>query len=55
METTFLGPTARRSNHATEHEAMTLIEERVRTLGAEVSIVLRQQERLQVRRIVDRV
>ena len=55
MHSAFVGPGARRRDHATENKPVTLIEERVGTLGAEVSIVLRQQERLQVRRIVDRV
>src|SRR5689334_23944147 len=55
MDSALCGPTARRRNHTTEHETMSLIKKRIRALGGEVSIVLRQQQRLQVRRIVDRV
>src|SRR5215472_18129619 len=48
-------PDWRRSQYAAENESMTLIEQRIAALGPQVAIVLRQQQGLQIRRIIDRV
>ena len=48
MEAIALVPIFGRGEHATEDEAVALIKQRVGALGAEVAVVLREQERLQV-------